>query len=254
MRIYRQSGTLMSERPGLVRLSERVILDDPRFPPSFADAINAAASLHLVPQSARIVTVAIRDLTEQSLPAFDPLRNGVWGHFSRIESRILVSPRSGIPHLTLIHELGHYLEGLAVAEGGERGIADRFPHISCALRESSWLTRASRAVASHERNGRDHQALLVRYLARLSEVWARGYAQFVTMESTHDALTAELDFMLGIPPTEVKLAALLAPARFRAVPDSDTRGAARPGLVAPVGVASPNRCFQRSAPWRPDCR
>jgi hypothetical protein len=98
--------------------------------------------------------------------------------------RLLINPSGPYPELTLVHEVGHLLDLMAVGEPGQWATAT----YSAALDEWRDAVRRSRAVGGLREvvRGTPRSAPVyepLRYLLRPREQWARSYAQYVAVRS-----------------------------------------------------------------------
>ena len=99
--------------------------------------------------------------------------------------KITISVRASFPGLTLLHEIGHLLDHLAL-----NPIRKGFGSESDSNFETLWaLWRASRK----SRPSRSPKiSRFLRYQARISEVWARTYVQWAVVRSNDLLLSSQL--------------------------------------------------------------
>jgi hypothetical protein len=103
--------------------------------------------------------------------------------------KIDLSSQGGHPHLTLAHEIGHFLDhaGIGSASGFATDADDRLNGWRAAVRQS----KAVQQIQAHRGlypDARRYQ----RYLASAKEVWARSYAQYIATRSDSALLKREL--------------------------------------------------------------
>lgn len=126
----------------------------------------------------------------------------------RSPRKITANPSSDHPELTLVHEIGHFLDhqGLKTGKRTSAGFASpvdpRFEAFRAAARDSQAIQEILRlskyrAVEVKLKSGLTIQYPIDRrYLAYLltpEEVWARAYAQYVALRSGDGRLRAQLD-------------------------------------------------------------
>jgi hypothetical protein len=106
--------------------------------------------------------------------------------------RIVINRKGERPGLTLAHELGHLLEGVAIPGanyGRRRWEAD--PTIVRFL-EAARASRAAAGIRPVEAGGDPIERGYASYLIRPAELWARSYAQHIAVRSADLTLQEQL--------------------------------------------------------------
>lgn len=152
------------------------------------------------------------------------LNGGAWGqywrqtvtHHNGDPKEILLSERAPHPGLTLLHELGHYIDNLWVRNGNKFYASIESLHAPHASTADAWsgffaaftrthayqslqdtldFYRRSRddlTLPAPERDVAAEAAKHIEYLLSPQEVWARAFAQFVIRRFGNDRLKGEL--------------------------------------------------------------
>lgn len=153
------------------------------------DALNSVDSVHL----------------DGSLPPVRVVRgigpHGENGHFNLRRLEILIADNARNPKATMLHETGHLLDLMGI--GTSRVYASAFDPRLAGWRLSVLQSRAYRdwktmATSSSDPHLRDY---VNDYHLKVSELWARSYAQYVAMRSgdvfTLQALITNVDPLPG---------------------------------------------------------
>ena len=166
--------------------------------PQVSAALQLPAGSDVAPLRAALVAVdrVHGDGTLRSIPVLsEHLTRGRQGEYrlrrdgSPVDIR--VSSAARYPGLTLLHEIGHFLDHQAL---GQTGVFASTGHADLA----DWRTvaRRSRAVGglADLRRGAAtlREATYLDYLQRDEELWARSYAQYVATRSAEPLLQGEL--------------------------------------------------------------
>ncbi len=146
------------------------------------------------------------------------LSRGMHGHFMHVAGgsplEIAVHPAAGHAALTAVHEVGHFLDYSGLGASGEfcSVTGDLLSGWRAAVRDSIavqrlgrlWRFTADRAqepqadgAGSVVRYGVEHR--YIEYLLQNEELWARSYAQFITVKSAHPELRDQLDRLRSRP-------------------------------------------------------
>lgn len=126
---------------------------------------------------------------------------------------ILVNSTAAEPHLTFLHELGHYLDDALIDPNNKGHINKWASDLSPSLQTWREAMRASEHVSSLRKiagvtgkrtihvNGQDitiqNDYRHVRYLLQQKELFANSYAQWIALKSEDKTLTAEMDRRLS---------------------------------------------------------
>ncbi len=114
-----------------------------------------------------------------------------------------VSRRAPHPHLSMLHEVGHFLDQQALGAGGRFGSeSDRIPEVMRAIDDTVAVRRlvglrARRQVLIQVRPSRRERftldQALISYLLEPKELFARAYAQYVAVRSADVRLVTQLE-------------------------------------------------------------
>lgn len=141
------------------------------------------------------------------------LRGGTLGRYNYSAAgpvRIIISPKSPHPRLTLAHEVGHYLDNTALNTSGSRlafGSArnpDMKPLMTAIKESKHYKTLDAVRVNKGAYIAPDGRVLRyesgsIRYLMSDEELFARAYSQFIAEESGDQGLMDELNAAIGTP-------------------------------------------------------
>ena len=165
---------------------------------------DSLAAVDAVHQDGRLPRVPIKCLT---------LRHGRHGQFTHVIGGrplgIAVHPASRYAALTAVHEIGHFLDYAGLGGPGEfcSVSGDLLAGWRSAVRGSGTVQRLGRLWRFTAERIQEPQASQVggdvvnyevekwyiEYLLQNEELWARSYAQFITVKSAHPALREQLD-------------------------------------------------------------
>lgn len=107
---------------------------------------------------------------------------------------IAVGSQSVHPNLTMVHETGHLLDHLCFGAPGTMASADSLDPLLQPWRDAVVASQAVRDLtALQARYAGTSYERPVAYLLTYPELWARSYAQFVTVRSGDPGLAAQLD-------------------------------------------------------------
>jgi hypothetical protein len=190
--------------PGGIPISSRLIVpagaafDPVRRALAAIDAVHGDGDLPLLP------VVLTRAIVEAG--AYQ------WDDRSREPLRLRLSSFSDHPELTIVHEIGHFLDhqalgrpGFFASESGALGSVMRTINETEAVKRLHSL-RTRRRVIVNERGRREAEVIRqshVTYLLQSKELFARAYAQFVTAESRDPVLRDQLDYLRSLRRTKV---------------------------------------------------
>lgn len=109
---------------------------------------------------------------------------------------------SGIPRHVLIHEMGHYLHHVAIGDPGKMDVSGDMTGVFEAIGRSQRILqmKADLAAKRHKLSRQksnllptlDNEIKFLEYLTNDREMWARAYAQFVTIRSGDPVLMRDL--------------------------------------------------------------
>ena len=147
-------------------------------------------------------------------------RHGEYSHYGSLPEHIKVSHHSDSPDIDSVHELGHYLDHQGLGGGHFASEAAGLAHPTSALRKWYEATKASKTMQQikdiyltgkvgelgtiPEEGG--HRSVyktyadrnFARYLQKNCEVFARSYAQYITIRSGDPVLLEQLNLQLNI--------------------------------------------------------
>ena len=171
--------------------------------PSDRPLRDALAAIDAVHQDGRLPKIPIKRLV---------LSRGMHGRFLHVIGgrplEIAVHPASRYAALTAVHEIGHFLDYAGFGDSGEfRSVAGNLlDGWRAAVRNSGAVQRLGRLwrfTAERSQETRADGALdvvnyeaekrYIEYLLQNEELWARSYAQFITVKSAHPALREQMD-------------------------------------------------------------
>jgi hypothetical protein len=193
------TGTVQDEEDRM-RIADILLIDESPFARQFRHVVGLVDHLHRFAASPRIPLVLTKCHHE----------SGAYRYRLRPSQplSIAVSRYATFPSLTLLHEIGHFLDHLSLNRA-KCGFASEFDPVFEPLR-SCWtqsaLVQRMNAVARSSRTS-PHVRATVRYQLAIRELWARTYLQWAIARSEDIMLLAcfQADagsLRMNCPPTD----------------------------------------------------
>jgi hypothetical protein len=190
--------------PGGIPISSRLLVPEGAAFAPVRRALAAIDAVHGDGDLPRIPVVRTRAVTEAG--AYQ------WSDRTGEALRLRLSSLGEHLELTVVHEIGHFLDHQGI---GRPGIFASETGVLVSLMQAIDRTdavnrlrslRARRRVIVDERGRREAEVVRqshVAYLLQSNELFARAYAQFVTVESQHPLLLDQLNYLRSLRRTRV---------------------------------------------------
>lgn len=124
-------------------------------------------------------------------PVLDDASSYLWADGTAITLGIAIRPNVRYPAFLLLHEIGHFLDHRAI--GDATSFASLVDARFAAWRSAVTASDAVRQLQIVERESRRAVTRdYVEYLLSMDELWARSYAQFVSIASRDSVLSGDL--------------------------------------------------------------
>jgi hypothetical protein len=170
------SDSTQAHRPADIPVSSSIVLPPGSLGEELRRALAAVDRVHSDGALPRIVVAPEPSLADES--------SYEWAEDVNIVLGIAMRPDARHPALNLLHEIGHFLDHQAIGDIGSFAspVDARLAAWRSAVKKSD-AVRQLRVIA--QRASRVRIKEHVEYLLRIEELWARSYAQFITITS-HD--------------------------------------------------------------------